>query len=150
LNEPIVVPHKRRNLHGLFSFLTVVWVAVLIRGYGAGVWVVALFGALLLGTLALWLHLTRHPPRLEISHHAIRYWHKGKPRAQELVRESGELYIRRSGGRYPQPYLCVVGSDQVGIALNISTRTRSCGHVSGRAGGSSTRAQRFSPQNPGR
>jgi hypothetical protein len=118
-DEPIVVPHKRRNLHGLFGFLTVVWVAVLVRGYGAGLWVVVLFVALLVGTLALWLELTRHPPRLEVSHDAIRYWHRGKPRAQELFRESGELYIRRSGGRYPQAYLCVVGSDQVGIAMNM-------------------------------
>jgi hypothetical protein len=53
-DEPIVVPHKRRNLHGLFAFLTVVWVAVLARGYGAGLWVVVVFGALLVGTLALW------------------------------------------------------------------------------------------------
>jgi hypothetical protein len=41
---------RRARLHGLFGFLTVVFVAVLVRGYGAGVWVVVLFGALLAGT----------------------------------------------------------------------------------------------------
>jgi hypothetical protein len=121
-DDAIVVPHKRRNLHGLFGFLTVVWVAVLLRGHGAGVWVVVLFGALLVATLALWVHLWRHPPRLEVSHDAIRYWHRGRPRAQELRRDSGELYIRRSGGKYPQAYLCVVASDQVGIALSMFDR----------------------------
>jgi hypothetical protein len=45
------------------------------------------------------------------------------PRAQELLRESGELYIRLSGGKHPQPYLCVAGSDQVGIALNMFDRS---------------------------
>jgi hypothetical protein len=117
--DPIVVPVRRRNLHGLFGFLTVVWVLVLARGYGAGLWVQVVFGALLVGTVLLWLHLTRHPPRLEISEAAIRLWHEGKPGVQELDRGSGELYIRRSGGKHPQPYLSVRGSDQEGIALNM-------------------------------
>jgi hypothetical protein len=96
-----------------------VWVVVLARGYAAGLWVVVLFGALLVGTLGLWWHLFRHPPRLEVSHDAVRLWHGSKPRAQELLRASGELYIRRTGGRYPQPYLCDAGSDQAGIAMNM-------------------------------
>jgi hypothetical protein len=77
------------------------------------------------------VNLTRHPPRLEISHDAIGYWHRGKPRAQELLRESGELYIRRSGGRYPQPYLYVAGSDQVGIALNMFDKDELVGACEG-------------------
>ena len=117
--DPIVVPVHRRNLHLLFGFLTVVWGLVLLRGYGAGLWVQVLFGALFVGTVALWLHLTRNPPRLEVAEDAIRLWHEGKSGVQELQRESGELYIRRSGGKHPQAYLCIVGSDQVGIALNL-------------------------------
>ena len=113
------MPVRRRNLHGLFGFLTVVWILVLVRGYGAGLWVKILFAALLIATVLLWLHLTRNPPRLEISEAAIRFWHEGKPGVQELDRGSGELYIRRSGGKHPQPYLCVRGSDEEGIALNM-------------------------------
>jgi hypothetical protein len=117
--DPIVVPVHRRNLHALFGFLTVVWGLVLARGYGAGLWVQVTFGALLVGTVALWLHLTRHPPRLEVAEDAIRYWHEGKPGVQELHRGPGELYIRRSGGKHPQPYLSLTGSDEPGIALNL-------------------------------
>jgi hypothetical protein len=113
---------RRARLHGLFGFLTVVWAAVLVRGHGAGIWVLLLFGAVLAGTGALWLHLSRHPPRLEVSRDAIRLLHGTQPRAQELLRESDELDVRLGGGKYPQPYLVVVASDQPGIAINMFDR----------------------------
>ena len=117
--DPITVPVHRRNLHVLFGFLTVLWGLAILGGYGVGLWVQVLFGALLVGTVLLWLRLTRNPPRLEVAQDAIRLWHEGKPGVQELRRESNQLYIRRSGGKHPQAYLCVVDSDQVGIALTL-------------------------------
>jgi hypothetical protein len=117
--DPIIVPVRRRNLHILCGFLTVVWIVAVAGGYAVGVWLQLVFVALLIATVLLWLRLTRNPPRLEISEAAIRRWHEGKPGVQELDRGSGELYIRRSDGKNPQPYLSVRGSDQEGIPLDM-------------------------------
>jgi hypothetical protein len=97
-------------------------VAVLVRGYGAGVWVAALFGGLLVATIALWVAMVREPPRLEVLHDAIRLVHGRRPDAQELLRASDELDVRLGGGKHRQPYLVVVGSEQPGIAINMFDR----------------------------
>ncbi len=125
---PIVVRSKPWRRHFLFGFLTVAFAAALVRGHlgmtGTGRLVVdVVFGALTAGTIALWTHLARHPTSLEISHDTIRHWHRGLPLPHELLRESGELYIRLAGGKYPQAYLCVAGSEQVGLPLNMFDRT---------------------------
>ena len=118
----MVVHARRARLHGLFGFLAVMWALVLVRGYGAGAWVLILFGALLVGTIAVWISLVRHPPRLEVAHDAVRLLHGAKPGAQELRRESDELDVRLAGGKHPQPVLVVVGSDQPGIGINMFDR----------------------------
>ncbi len=116
--DAIVVHENARKVDVLFGFLTAAFLLALWRGHmgaetdtGRLVGDV-LFGALTIGTIALWRMLKRRPARLEISQDSIVLAHRGGKRTQVLPRSGGELSIRMAGGRYPQPYLCTDGSEE--------------------------------------
>jgi hypothetical protein len=115
----IVVSEKASSRNFLFGFLTLMFGLALVRGHSGaetdlGRTVVdVVFGLLLLGTLGLWFWLHRHPAHIGISREAIILWHRGAKRPIEIRRAEGDLYIRYSGGRHPQPYLHSVGGEAV-------------------------------------
>jgi hypothetical protein len=114
----IVLTEKASRLHFVFAFLSLAFGLALIRGHSgaatdAGRVAVDLFmGGLLLIVLVTWWYLYRHPVRLGIGSDAITLWYRGGKSAQQFLRDSGDLYIRYAGGRYPQPYLRITGSDE--------------------------------------
>jgi hypothetical protein len=119
---PIVVHERRSSVNFLWGFLAVVFLAAGIRGhFGAETTTGRIVGDVILGLLAagsiaVWVYSLRHPARLEISSNAIVLAHRGGVNTQQLNRSSGDLYIRRSGGRHPQAYLRTPGDD-VGLLL---------------------------------
>ena len=116
--DAIVVPENGAKVNLLFGFLVVMFAAALVRGHlgaetGTGrVAVDALFGTMLAGTIGTWVWLRRYPARLEISNETISFTHRGAKNPQRLLRSTGDLYIRRFGGRHPRPYLCTTGSEE--------------------------------------
>ncbi|MEA2432965.1 MAG: hypothetical protein QOG54_422 [Actinomycetota bacterium] len=123
----IVIPENASSVNFTFGFLFVAFTAALIRGHlgaetDAGrLTVDIVVGILSAGTLATWIWSRRHPGRIGISNTEINQWHRGRTRSVRLLRSDGDLFIRFSGGKHPQPYLRVTGSDD---ALLVSMYDR--------------------------
>ena len=114
----IVITQKASAINVTYGFLSIAFAAALIRGHlgaetNAGrLTVDIVMGSLSLIMLAAWIYMHRNPGRIGISNQEIRQWHRGAVRATGFTRADGDLYIKYSGGRHPQPYLRATGTDQ--------------------------------------
>jgi hypothetical protein len=113
----MVVISESREMNLLWGFLAVVFSLALFRlvtSNTAGTTrlaLVVLLVALLFGTVGTWIWSLRNPARLEITSETIQLRYGDRPNAVTLYRRDGDLYVSRAGGRYPQRYLRVTGSD---------------------------------------
>jgi hypothetical protein len=113
----IVIAEKASSVNFTFGFLTVAFAAALVRGHlgaetsGGRIAVDIFCGVFLLGIVSGWVYMRSHPGRIGVSSDEIRQWHRGAATAVGIARTDGDLYIRSSGGKHPQPYLRATGSD---------------------------------------
>jgi hypothetical protein len=113
----MVVISASRQMDVLWGFMAAVFAFALYRASTgdmsatARAVLVTLFAVLLVATVGTWIASRREPARLAITSETIEFRHGNLPNAITLRRTDGDLYVRRAGGRYPQRYLMVSGSD---------------------------------------
>jgi hypothetical protein len=117
--EPfILVAERRSRVHFLWGFLTAVSILVLVLAYrsdstlGNLIVVYAVFGLILVGSVAAWIWFVRHPARLEVSYDEISFGH-GPRTGVRFTRDEGDLFVRQTMvGKTPTLFLMVTGSDE--------------------------------------
>ena len=113
----IVVTESRGSRNFLWGFLTVAFAStfvainVLAETTGGRVAGGALFGLLLIGSVAAWVWSVRNPGRLEITPDEIVFTHGHRSRGRRLP-HTGDLYVHVTyPSGHPLRWLRVTGSD---------------------------------------
>jgi hypothetical protein len=139
VTEPIVVPERKYQVNFLWGFLTIVTAIVLWRASNGGmegtgrIFALVIITAFLLLFAWAWVWFVRRPARLEVTPEEIRFQHSGQKKSATLP-HTGALYVKRTllGGKYPNAFLKVEGSDEAIALGSFSLREiKEAAHSSG-------------------